>query len=776
MSYIGASVKRFEDARLITGDGSFIDDMKLPDMLHAVVIRSVHAHARIRSIDVSTALELEGIVEVITGADLVGVLPDLPIRPMGDRAVEEFNAPQHPILAQEKVCYVGQPVVVVVAQDPYLARSGAELVTVDYEPLSPVLNPDEAANEDTPIIHPSLGTNVAMRSIQEGGDIERAFAQASHVIRQKYDVQRLAPSSMETRGVIGDYDSARDMLTVWDSTQAPNQVKRHLAQMLDRPEGTIRVVAPDVGGSFGIKDCMFSEDVLIPYLSLRLGQPVKWIEERQENLLTYNGRGISLDVEVAVDGNGVILGIRASVLADIGAYFYFTTPFPLFNAARRITGPYDVAAVRVELLGVVTNKTPTAAYRGTGSPEAAFAMERTMDLIAKDLGLDPAEVRRRNYVRTNSFPYETCTGVVYDTGDYPQALERALELVEYSEWQGKIQRRKPGDPFLGIGLATYIKSSGASGEHRTEKARVKIGSSGQIDIYTGLSPHGQGTETTFAQIAAHTLGVDPGKVRVLHSDSSIYPHGMGTSSSRGIIIGGSAAHLAIQDARQKLSIVASELMSCPVANIRFLDGQVFDHLNPNEKRAIAQVASIACGLESGPSETDHSLEFEQEYVLPQSPVSFGAHAVVVEVNQETLAVEILRYVGVHDCGVIINPMIVEGQIHGGIAQGIGQAMIERVVYNAEGQPLASSLMDYAIPRATDIPPLTLDTIDTSSTTNPLGAKGIGSVSTVPSPAAVANAVLNAISGTGVRHIDAPYTPERLWSAIQDHRLDDSSSL
>ena len=436
MSYIGASVKRFEDARLITGDGSFIDDMKLPDMLHAVVIRSVHAHARIRSIDVSTALELEGIVEVITGADLVGVLPDLPIRPMGDRAVEEFNAPQHPILAQEKVCYVGQPVVVVVAQDPYLARSGAELVTVDYEPLSPVLNPDEAANEDTPIIHPSLGTNVAMRSIQEGGDIERAFAQASHVIRQKYDVQRLAPSSMETRGVIGDYDSARDMLTVWDSTQAPNQVKRHLAQMLDRPEGTIRVVAPDVGGSFGIKDCMFSEDVLIPYLSLRLGQPVKWIEERQENLLTYNGRGISLDVEVAVDGNGVILGIRASVLADIGAYFYFTTPFPLFNAARRITGPYDVAAVRVELLGVVTNKTPTAAYRGTGSPEAAFAMERTMDLIAKDLGLDPAEVRRRNYVRTNSFPYETCTGVVYDTGDYPQALERAVELVEYSEWQG----------------------------------------------------------------------------------------------------------------------------------------------------------------------------------------------------------------------------------------------------------------------------------------------------------------------------------------------------
>ena len=326
----------------------------------------------------------------------------------------------------------------------------------------------------------------------------------------------------------------------------------------------------------------------------------------------------------------------------------------------------------------------------------------------------------------------------------------------------KIQGRNPGDPFLGIGLATYIKSSGASGEHRIERARVKIDSSGQIDIYTGLSPHGQGTETTFAQIAADALGIEPGRVRVLHSDSSIYPHGMGTSSSRGIIIGGSAAHLAIQEARQKLSIVASELMSCPAANIRFLDGQVFDYRNPNGKMAFVQLASIAC---------DPELEFECEYALPQSPVSFGAHAVVVEVQQDTLAVRILRYVGVHDCGQIINPMIVEGQIHGGIAQGIGQALTENIVYSAEGQLLAGSFMDYAIPRSTDIPPLTLDTIDTSSTTNPLGAKGIGSVSTVPSPVAVANAVMNAISVTGVRHIDAPYTPERLWSSIQDHKTD-----
>lgn len=757
MIYLGRSIKRFEDARLVIGDGVFIDDIKLPDMLHAAVVRSVHAHARIRSIDVVDALELDGVVEVLTGADLAGKLPDLPIRPMGDRSVDEFNPPEHPVLAQDKVCYVGQPVAVVVAKNPYLARDGAELVTVDYEPLIPVVNPVDAANEDVPVIHPHLGTNVAMRSVQEGGDIEKAFAQAAHIVRQKYQIPRLAPSSMETRGVIGNYDASGDLLTVWDSTQAPNQIKRYLAQMLGRPEESIRVVAPDVGGSFGIKDCLFSEDVLMPFLALRLQKPVKWIEDRQENLITYHGRGMSLDAEVAVDKNGVILGIRASILADIGAYFYFTTPFPLFNAARRITGPYDVPAVRVDLLGVITNKTPVAAYRGTGSPEAAFCIERTLDLIAKDLGLDPAKIRRSNYISKDAFPYKSCTGNMYDSGDYLLALDRALELVEYSAWQEKIKQRRPGDPYLGVGLATFIKSSGAGGEHRVESARVRIDSSGQIDVYTGVSPHGQGTETTFAQIAAETLGVDPSQVRVHHSDTAIYPHGIGTSASRGLIIGGSAVQLALKEAREKLAGFASKFFSCPAADIKFSDGEVFDLHHPDTKIPFEKLAAMESGL-----------DFEHEYTLPQSPVSFGAHAVVVEVNQDTLALKILRYVGVHDCGQIINPMIVEGQIHGGIAQGIGQALTESIVYSEEGQPLTGSLMDYALPRSTMIPDLTLDTIDTISPTNPLGAKGIGSVSTVPSPAAIANAVMNAISPSGVRHIDAPYTPERLWRAIREH--------
>ena len=767
MDYLGQPLKRFEDARLLTGNGLFIDDIKLQDMLYAVVVRSIHAHARIRSIDTSGAIRLAGVVDVLTGRDLEGVLSNIPIREMGARSVAEFNPPGHPVLAQDKVCYVGQPVAVVVADDPYLARDGAESVIVEYDVLTPVIVPEQAANLETLIIHADIGTNVAIRSIQEGGDIEMAFTEADHVVRQRFQIQRLAPSSIEGRGVVADYNSSEDFLTVWDSTQAPHQIKRYLAQSLERAEETIRVASPDVGGSFGIKDCMFSEDILIPFLSLRLKRPVKWIEERQENLLTYHGRGMSLDLEAAVKSNGRLLGIKASIVADIGAFFYFTTPFPLFNAARRITGPYDIPAVKAEILGVITNKTPTAAYRGTGSPEAAYGIERTMDLIAKDLGLDPVEVRRRNYIPKDAFPYRSCTGNMYDSGDYDRVLDRALELVEYPSWRERVRQRKPDAPFMGIGLATFIKSSGAGGEHRTESARVKIDSSGQVDVYTGVSPHGQGTETTFAQITADILGVDPGRVRVFHSDSSIFPHGIGTSASRGLIIGGSAVQIALKDAHQKLSLLASNQLSCSKEDIVFQEGRVLNRFQPDKSIDFAKLTESAYDPNTLPPGFGPGLDFEHEYTLPQSPVSFGAHAVVVEVDQETFGVKILRYVGVHDCGQIINPMIVEGQIHGGIAQGLGQALFEQVAYDQDGQLLSGTLMDYAIPRAVDIPDLILDTVDTVSPTNPLGAKGIGSVSTVPSPVAIANAIMNAIASTGVRHIDTPYTKEKLWRSVRD---------
>jgi len=768
LNYIGQPVKRFEDPRLVTGHGSFVDDITLPDMLHAAVLRSPYAHARIRLLDVSAARTLPGVVAVLTGADIAGVLQDIPTRTMaGERAVDELRAPEHPLLAKDKVCYVGQAVAVAVARDPHVARDAVELITLDYEPLSPILDPHEAVRDDASIIHEALGTNVAMRVRQRVGDLEGAFARADHVIRQQYLVPRLAPAPLETRGVIAHYQPEEDLLTVWNSTQAPHRVKHYLSRLLNRPERTLRVIAPDVGGSFGVKDCIFPEDVLVPYVALRLGRPVKWVEERRENMLAYHGRGMSLDVEVAVRGDGVILGLRVHIVADLGAYFLLTTSSAPFNACRRITGPYHIPAVGVELLGVVTNKTPTGAYRGTGSPEAALCMERTLDLIAKDLGLDPAEVRRRNFIPADAFPYQAATGLTYDSGDYAQALERTLALVDYAGWREKARQRMPEEPLLGIGLATFTKSSGAAGDHRIESARVTVEPSGHITVYTGISPHGQGNATSFAQIVAEELGVYPSQVRVHHGDTAIVPEGEGTSASRGLIVGGSALYAVLQEARQQLALVASQLLTCPTEDVRFQDGRVFNRQQPDVQLTFPQLVAAAYTGELRPAGVDSGLDFSGRYTLPGAPISFGAHAVVVEVDRETGEVRILRYVGVHDCGRIINPRLVEGQIHGGIAQGIGQALTEDIVYSQEGQLLTGSLLDYAIPRAQELPDLMLETMQTPSPTNPLGAKGIGSVSTVPAPAAVANAVLDALASFGVRHLDTPLTAEKIWLAMQE---------
>jgi carbon-monoxide dehydrogenase large subunit len=770
VNYVGQPVKRFEDPKLITGRGSFVDDIKLPGMLHAAVLRSPYAHARILSIDVSAARNLPGVVAVLTGANIAGVLPDIPTRAMSDeRAVDELHPPEHPLLAKDKACYVGQAVAVVVARALSVARDGVELITVDYQPLPPVLDPYEAVRDEAPVIHEALGTNVAMRVRQRAGDVEAAFAQADHIIRQRYLVPRLAPAPLETRGVMAHYQPEEELLTVWNSTQAAQRVKHYLSRLLNRPEQTLRVIAPDVGGSFGIKDCIFPEDVLVPYLALRLGQPVKWVEERRENMLAYHGRGINLDIEAAVRRDGVVLGMRVRSVADIGAYFLLTTSSAPFNTVRRITGPYQIPAVDVELLGAVTNKTPTGAYRGTGSPEAAFCIERTMDLIAKDLGLDPAEVRRRNFIPPDAFPYQSAAGLTYDSGQYPEGLERALELLDYAGWREKARRRTPDEPLLGIGLATFTKSSGASGDHRIESARVTIDPSGQVTVYTGISPHGQGNATAFAQLVADELGVHPSQVRIQHGDTAVVPFGEGTSASRGLIVGGSAIYAVLQEARQTLAQLAAQLLNCAAEDVCFQDGCVFNHQKPETEIAFSELATAAYASELLPAGIDRGLDFSGRYTLPNAPISFGAHAVVVEVDRETGEVKILRYVGVHDCGHIINPKLVEGQILGGIAQGIGQALSEGMVYSEEGQPLTGSLLDYAIPKAPDMPDLILDTLETPSPTNPLGAKGIGSVSTVPPPAALANAVMNALSSFGVRHLDTPLTAERIWRAMQGAR-------
>ena len=777
MSYVGQSMKRFEDPRLVTGKGAFVGDLTLPDMLHAAVLRSQHAHARLRGVDVVAARAVPGVVAVLTGADIAGVLPGIPTRAMtGERAVDALQAPEYPLLPHDKVCYVGQPIAVVVAHDPYVARDAVELITVDYEPLVPILDPDAAARDDAPVIHAAMGTNVAMRLRQRAGDLEGAFAQADHVVRQRYVVQRIVPAPLETRGVLAQYQPQEDLLTVWNATQAPHRVKHFLVHLLQRPEQTVRVIAPDVGGSFGVKDCLFPEDVLMPYLAMRLRRPVKWIEERRENMLAYHGRGHSLDIEAAVRRDGVLLGIRVYVVADIGAYFLLTTPSAPFNVCRRIIGPYHIPAISIELAGVLTNKTPTGAYRGTGSPEAAFCIERTMDLIAHDLELDPAEVRRRNFIPPDAFPYQAATGLTYDSGNYAQGMERALELLDYPHWRARARQQKPDEPLIGIGLATFLKSSGAAGDHRVESAEVTITPSGDIIVYTGISPHGQGSETSFAQIVADELGVHPAQVRVRHSDTALFPFGEGTSASRGLIVGGSAVYAVVQEARQHLAHLASELLACRSRGHRFPERSRVQ--SPQARGAVDLRSACGCCLQQGARvgggkalcadavAPERGLVFSGTYTLPGAPFSFGAHAVVVEVSRETGQVTILRYVGVHDCGRIVNPRLVEGQIIGGIAQGLGQALTEDVVYSPEGQPLTGSLLDYALPKAHEVPPLILETLEVPSPTNPLGAKGIGSVSTVPAPAAVANAVLDALAGFGVRHLDTPLTAEKVWRAMQ----------
>ena len=515
VSYSGQSLKRFEDPRLLAGQGSFVDDMTFPGMLHAHVVRSPHASARILSVDASEARNSPGAMAVLTGEDIRGLLGDVPTRSMeGERAVAEMRPVEQPAVARDRVCYVGQAVAIVVSGDRYTARDAADLVRVEYEPLKPLVDGPRALEDNAVLVHPELGTNVGLRILQGDGNLEAAFAQAHHRLKERFEVQRLAPAPMETRGVLAQYRAREDFLSVWSSTQEPHQLRTHLASAMGMPQDRVRVVAPDVGGGFGEKSSMFPEEFSIPYLAKMLGRPVKWIEDRQENMLAFHGRGHTIYVDAAVEKDGTILGIEVRIVADLGAYFLMSTPTIPLLAGHRIAGPYRTPTMRVEVLGVFTNKPPTGAYRGAGGPESAYCMERTLDLIARGLELDPAEVRRRNLIPADAFPFDTPTGLTYDSGDYQRGLDRVLELADYATWREKARRQGSEGPLLGVGLATVVKASGGAGEMRTDVAQVRVEPSGRIIAYTGISPHGQGTETTFAQIVATGLGVTPTDVQV----------------------------------------------------------------------------------------------------------------------------------------------------------------------------------------------------------------------------------------------------------------------
>ena len=717
-SYRGQGVPRMEDDRLLRGAGRFVDDVRLDGTLHAAVLRSAEPHALLRGVDGADALASPGVAAVYTGADLDGVVPDIgAIRREG---MGESPVPEHPALARDRVCYVGQPVALVVAATLAQALDARDRLSPRCEPLPPLLDPREAVRDAAPL-HPHIGSNVVMRTAAGDGDVAGAFESADEIVEASYEIPRLVAMPMECRGIVAAPDPKRRRLTIWTSTQVPHRVKTYLAALL--PGGwDVRVITPDVGGGFGRKIEVWPEEVAVAYAATQLGAPVKWTEQRSESALASHGRGFTADAQAAFREDGRILGVRIKMVADMGAYFLTSSGGPLGNAVQRVAGPYAIPAMEVECLGVTTNRPPTGPYRGAGGPEAAVPIERIIDEGARRLGIDPAEIRRRNFIHPDAFPYETATGLKYDSGDFEPALDRALEMAGYSALR-KRQTSERGPLRTGVGVATVTKASGGKAGVRKSGARVQITPDGRVILFTDVSPHGQGTATSFAQIAADVLGVAPDAVETRHGDTDDLASGGGTTSSRGLAVGGNAVYAALLKAREHLDAANGAVPP---------DG----------------------------------LTVEAEYELPANPFGFAAHVAVVELDAETGDARLTAYAAVHDCGPMINPVIVRGQIQGGVAQGVGQALSEGMRYTDAGHPLAGGFMTYGIPIAESLPPFALDNRQTPSPTNPLGIKGIGELPTVAAPVAVANAVADALSraGASVAGLDMPLLSERVWRA------------
>jgi carbon-monoxide dehydrogenase large subunit len=742
-------------------------------MVYAVIVRSIYAHARVKGINVEAARRAPGVLAVFTGEDVRGAIGSVPVA----SHLPDLKIPEHPVLALGKVRYVGEPIAVVVAEDRYLARDAADLIEVEYEPLEAVVDPERAIEEGAPIVHEEFGTNVAFVWRLSGGDIERAFREADVIVSQRMVNQRIIPVAMEPRGVVAEYLPGEGQLTVWTSTQIPHLLRTQLAAMLGLAENRVRVIAPEVGGGFGSKLNVYAEEALVGYLAMRLGRPVKWIETRRENFLTtIHGRGQIAEVEAAVKRDGTVLGMRYKITLDVGAYLQFFTPGVATLTGLMATGPYKIPHVGFEVTGVFTNKMATDAYRGAGRPEATYMLERMMDRIAGELGLDPAEVRMRNFPQPEEFPFPTATGLAYDSGNYPHALRRALEMVGYEQLRQEQHVLRQQGRYLGVGISTYVEicaigPSAALPFGGWESATVRVEPTGKVTVLTGASPHGQGQETSFAQIVADELGVELSDVRVVHGDTAIVQYGIGTFGSRATAVGGTAVYGALQKVKEKAMRLAAHLLGEEnVANVAFEEGQFFLKDRPERRLAFSEVAQAAYLAKSLPPGMEPGLEASYFFEPSNFTFPFGAHVAVVEVDPETGEVQFRRYVAVDDCGRVINPLLVDGQVHGGIVQALGQALLEEAVYDETGQLVTGELTDYAIPKATDVPWLETDRTETPSPVNPLGVKGVGEAGTIAATPAIVNAVVDAVAPFGVRHLDMPLRPEKIWRAIRGGRV------
>ena len=774
----GASLKRVEDARLITGNGRYTNNLNQPGMVHMAVVRSPYAHARILSIDTARAAGMPGVIGVYTGQEMrdagFGGIPCAWVVPDSDT-----KTPEHPPVAVDTVRYVGDAVAIVVAETEQQARDATYAVDVDYDVLDAVTDGRRATADGAPQLHDDVDNNLCFHWTVAGGDIDAAFAVADVVVTDTIVNQRLIPMAMEPRAALARWDVAMEELTLWVTSQNPHIARFLLSLDTGIPEHKIRVIAPDVGGGFGSKIPHYPEDSMVIFASQKTGRPVKWNESRSENFqATSHGRDHYQEVEMAATSDGVILGLRAKVWANLGAYLSTAaTGVPTILHGLMLSGAYTFPAVHEDVYGVFTNTTPVDAYRGAGRPEATFMVERMMDLVAHEIGMDPAELRRKNLIPPFTDGHEVITGLVYDTGNYEPALDLAMQMVAYPALRKKQAQLRQQGRYVGIGIVTYTEICGLGpsevagavgfGGGLWESAIVRFHPSGKVNVMVGVSPHGQGEATTFAQIVGDQLGLPVGDVEIIYGDTDLTPMGWGTYGSRTTAVAGGAIMGAIAKIKEKGVKIAAHLLEASTEDIEFADGKFSVKGSKDQSMTIQDIALAANTAWDMPEGVEPGLEASAFFNPSNFVYPFGTHIAMVEVDPETGEIELQRYAAVDDCGPIINPMIVEGQIHGGIVQGVGQALWEAAGYDENGNLVTGSLMDYAIPKAGSFPPFELGKTETPTPVNPLGVKGVGETGTIASTPAVYNAVMDALVPLGVKKIDMPMTPERVWRAIRD---------
>jgi carbon-monoxide dehydrogenase large subunit len=771
----GSSIKRREDPRLITGKGNYVDDVKLPGMTYAAFVRSPHAHARIRSVDTSAARDMKGVVAIYTGDDLVksGVKP-IPVGWL----LPNIKIPPHYPLAVGKARHMGEAVAVVIAETPFLARDAADRVEVDYEPLPPVVEGNKAIGATA--LHDEAKDNVCFRwALGDKAATDKAFSGAAKVVKQKFVNHRLIPNAIEPRAALASANPGTGEVTLWLTTQNPH-VHRLLmsAFVLGMPEHKLRVISPDVGGGFGSKIFVYPEECVVTWATRALSRPVKWTAERRESFLTdAHGRDHHTEAEMALDAQGNILGLRVNTIANLGAYVSLFAPaVPTYLYGTMLSGAYRIPAIHCDVTAVFTNTTPVDAYRGAGRPEACYVIERMADLAARELKMDPVELRRKNFIPSDQFPYQTPVAVMYDSGNYTGALDKALHILDYQKLRKEQEQARAQGKLIGIGFSTYVEAcglapsqvAGALGAQAGlyESASVRVHPTAKVTIFTGSHSHGQGHETTFAQIAADELQMPIEDVEIVHGDTGQVPFGMGSYGSRSGPVGGTAVYLGVQKIKDKARKIAAHLLEAGEGDITYEGGKFFVKGSPDRSKSFGDVALMAYLAHNLPKGLEPGLEALSFFDPGNFVFPFGTHVAVVEISRETGQVKLLRYVAVDDLGRVINPMIVDGMVHGGIAQGVSQALWEHAEYDEHGTLLTGSMMNYTLPHADDLISMEVSRTETPSPVNPLGVKGAGETGAIASTAAVANAVMDALAPAGIAHLDMPFTPARLWQALR----------